>query len=112
MLFIGQIEAASESAKIDPNRWLALIDSHRSLMHRPRVSVMVINPFTREPCEYTAASASTADVLIGGAGVGSIWWALDGSPFLNVQAEEESAEAVAKIAEEVATALGARFVRE
>lgn len=109
MLFIGRIEAASDSAKIDPNRWLAMIDSHGSLGHVPPKKA--INPFTRKPCEVNAP-ASTAVVRVGEAGVGSIWWALDGSPFLIVQAEEESADAVAKIAEEVATELGARFVRE
>jgi hypothetical protein len=109
MLFLGRIEAVSESNPIDPGKWLALIDSHRSLGHvLPHVG---INPFTREPCEYKAP-ASTAAIRIGLARVGSIWWAMDGSPFLIVQAQEDSAEGVASIADEVATMLGARFVRE
>src|SRR5262245_48708481 len=109
MLFLGRIEAVSESTEIDPGNWLALIDSHGSLGHVP--AHMGINPFTRKPMEFKAP-ASTAAVRIGGVRVGSIFWALDGSPYLLVQAEEESAEAVADIAEEIATALGARFVRE
>ncbi|MGH7172294.1 MAG: hypothetical protein ACRELG_18615 [Gemmataceae bacterium] len=109
MLFLGRIEAVSESNPIDPGKWLALIDSHGSLGHVP--SHMGINPFTRELWEFKAPY-STADIWIGSARAGSIWWALDGSPVLIVQAEEDSAEAVANIVKEVATRLGGRFVRE
>jgi hypothetical protein len=109
MPFVGQIEPFSEATKIDPKGWLALIDSHDSLGHvPPRKS---INPFTRQPMEVKAP-ASTAVVLIDGADVGSISWAMDGSPVLIVDAEDGSEEAVAKVAEEVAKALGARFVPE
>jgi hypothetical protein len=69
MPFLGQIEVASESAKIDPKSWVALIDSHGSLGHGPPHKG--INPFTCEPSEYKAP-ASTAVVLIDGADVGYI----------------------------------------
>ena len=109
MLLLGRIEVVPESSAIDSGKWLALIDSHGSLGRLP--GHLGINPFTRKPIEYKAP-ASTAAIRISEAEVGSIFWAMDGTPCLIVQAEEGSAEAVAHIAEEVATALGARFVRE
>jgi hypothetical protein len=109
MPYIGQIEAVSESAPIDGRQWIDLIDSHGSLDHVP--PVMGINPFDRQPCEYNAPS-STARVVIGGVRVGAIGWAVDGSPVLLVDANEESVEDVAKVAEGVARRLGARFVRD
>jgi hypothetical protein len=109
MLLLGRIEAVSECGPIDPAQRLALIDVHGSLGHVP--SHRGINPFTRQPWEYKAPD-STAAVRIAGTLVGSILQALDGSPCLIVQAEEYAAEAVAKIAGEVATMIRARFVRE
>jgi hypothetical protein len=109
MLSLGQIQAVPGSSAIDSSKWLALIDSHSALEHTP--ARKGVNPFTREPCEYKAP-ASTASVRIEGARVGSIFWAMDGSPCLIVQAEEHSAEAVANIAEQIAKALGGQFVRE
>src|SRR5262245_3959184 len=109
MLFLGKIEPVSVSSEINPDKWLALIDSHQSLGHIP--SRMGINPFTRQPLEYKA-STDTAAIQINSAPVGTIHWAMAGSPFLIVWAEEESAESVACVAEDIATSLGARFVRE
>jgi len=109
MMFLGRIEPVSASSPIDPDKWLALIDSHDSLVHMP--SRVGINPFTREPWEYKG-SPSTGIIQKGGTKIGSIWWAMDGSPFLIVQAEHDLAEAVAGIAEEIAIILGARFVQE
>src|SRR5258708_18208761 len=105
MVSLGRIEAESECAAIDPARWLRVIESHESLGLLP--SRMGINPFTREPWEYKARAA-TAVIQTAGIPVGSIYWAMDGSPFLIVLAKEESEEAVASIVEEVARTLGAR----
>jgi hypothetical protein len=109
MAYLGRIEAISESAEIDPTVWFKLIDAQGPLRHVP--PVMGINPFTRQPCEVNAPS-STAQVCIDGVPVGTISWATDGSPCLLVDADDESVEYVARIAEDVATALGAHFVRE
>ncbi len=109
MLSIGRIEALSESAEIAPKRWLELIDSHESLTHVPPYKRT--NPFTRQPMEVKAP-ASTANAAVDGISIGTIFWAMDGSSILFVDAEEESAEQVARIAEDVAAKLGARFVRD
>jgi hypothetical protein len=109
MPYIGQIEAIGGSAGIDARRWMELIDSYGSLAHVPPVTG--INPATRQPCEFNAPS-STARVMRGGARIGAILWALDGSPFLLVEADEEAADEVAKVAENIASRLDARFVRE
>jgi hypothetical protein len=107
MLDLGRIEPPSNSTGIDRTRWVALIDAHPSLAHvPPRIGP---KPGTQELCEYKAP-ASTAIVFVNGARAGSIEWALDGSPYLLVHAQEESARDVAEIAEEVATILGARFI--
>jgi hypothetical protein len=109
MSFFGRIEPLSKSGEIDWGAWLALIDSHESLRHvLPRLGT---NPFTHGPCEIKAP-ASTAVIRIGGADVGQIYQAMDGSPLLIVQAQKEYADTIATLAQEVATTLGARFVRE
>jgi hypothetical protein len=109
MVYIGQIEAVSASEPIDGRQWLDLIDSHGALDHVP--PVMGINPFNRQPCEYKAPG-STARIVIGGARIGAIEWAMDGSAVLLVLANEESVEDVASVAEDIASRLGARFARE
>jgi hypothetical protein len=108
MTSLGRIEASPEAAGIDQGRWIALIGSHRSLAPVP--PRQGINPFTREQTEFRAP-ATSAIVSIEGTVVGSICWAMDGSPMLVVDARDESAEAVTSVADEVAIALGARFVR-
>jgi hypothetical protein len=109
MLILGQIEAKSATTPIDLSKWLMLIDSHESLGHiRP---YMGINPFTRQPCEYKVPP-TTAQVRLKGVDVGSISCAMDGSPVLIVEAQEDAAAAVCEIADEVTRALGGQFVRE
>jgi hypothetical protein len=109
MLFLGQIEAKSASTPIDLNKWLMLIDSHGSLRHIP--PYMGINPFTRQPCEYKV-QPTTAQVRLKGVDVGSIYCAMDGSPVLIIEAQEDAVAAVSEIADEVTKALGGQFVRE
>jgi hypothetical protein len=109
MKCLGQIQAVPGSAAIDSSKWLALIDSHGALEHVP--ARKGINPFTREPVDYKAP-ATSALIRVQGAQIGSIFWAMDGSPYLMVQAEEGSVETVAALAREIAAALGAQFVRE
>jgi len=109
MPYIGQIEAAYQSAPIDGSEWMGLIDSHRALRHVP--PKMGVNPFTRKSCEFKAP-ASSAQVAANSARVGGIQWAMDGSPYLLVDADDEWIDFVATIAEEVASTLGARFVRK
>src|ERR1051325_236597 len=107
MAYIGRIEDISESAPIDPSKWLTLIDSQPSLRHVPPFKG--INPFTREPCEYNAP-ASTGQIINNGERVGAIEWAQDGSPYLLVNADDEWRDFVAIIAADVASRLGARYV--
>jgi hypothetical protein len=108
---VGRIEAVSESAPIDPTKWLALIDSHRSLAHVPPIKKP--NPFKPGEMMDIKAPASTAVVSVKGHGIGCIYWAVDGSPILCVGAEDmEWVATVSAIAEGIAALLGARFVRE
>ena len=106
MLIIGKIVA---STGIEIDRWLTLIKSHAALGNAtPRKG---INPFTRQPCDYEP-SPSSALVRKGGADIGSIYPAMDGSPLLIVESNEDSTETVASIAEDVACSLGGQFVRQ
>ncbi|MFI5379113.1 MAG: hypothetical protein ACHRHE_07450 [Tepidisphaerales bacterium] len=106
MNYIGRIEV---SAGINKSKWIALIASHRALAPVP--PAIGINPFTRKECTFTAP-ATSAIVSADGVHIGSISWAQDNSPMLIVTAADESVEAVAVIADDVASSLGAIFVRE
>jgi hypothetical protein len=106
---IGHIEGLSESAPIEQDRWIALIGSHRSL--GPVPPRKGINPFTGKPTEFNAP-ATSAVVPIGGAAVGSIYWAQDGSPTLFVMGQDVHRDSVAGVAADVAVALGGRFIPE
>lgn len=109
MVYVGRIEALPRSAGIDQSRWIALIGAYDSLAPVPPLKG--INPFTREPCEYKAP-VSTAIVRVNAVDVGSISWAVDDSPMLDVYAEDDSVTLVANLADEIAKVLGARFVLE
>jgi hypothetical protein len=87
---------------------MQLIDSHPALRHVPPHTG--INPFTREPWEYNAP-ASTAQITVEGTRVGAIEWAMDGSRYLLVHAAEGRVDFVESVATDVATTLGACFVR-
>jgi hypothetical protein len=109
MEYIGLIKWPNGPSEVDRQRWLELIDTHGSLAHVPPRSG--INPFTRKPT-LAHAPRSTAIVLIDSVEVGSIGWSEDESPALVVNAKEGANEQVCRIAEDVATRLGARFVRD
>jgi hypothetical protein len=105
MVIIGEIIA---SEGIESSKWLALIKSHGALAHvPPRIG---INPFTRQPIEFNAP-ASTAIIWKDGADIGSISWAMDGAPIHIVEAQEQSTDSVASVAEDIAGSLGGQFVR-
>jgi hypothetical protein len=93
---------------LDRRQWMELINTHASLSSVPPAKG--INPFTRQPDEFKAPG-TTARVLIGGAGVGIIECAADDSGRLDVHADEGSVADVMSVAEDLATRLGARFVR-
>jgi hypothetical protein len=105
-MYLGQIEAASKA--ISETVWVAMIASHEHLSPVPPRKG--INPFTRQPHEFKAPPTS-AIVSIDGVKVGLISWAQDGSSMLIVDAEDGCEDSVAGIAEGVAAALDARFVR-
>lgn len=109
VVVLGRIEASPGSAGIDLGRWLTLIDSHTALARVPPRSG--INPLTREPIKYRAPASTAIILQTDGADLGSISRAMDGSPYLIVTSREESVEAVSRVAEDVAGALGGRFVR-
>jgi hypothetical protein len=106
---IGQIEASPPTPGIDQRKWLSLIGSSRRLAPVPPRQGG--NPFTGKGMELRAP-ATTANVMIDDTEVGVIYWAMDGSPILIVDAQEGWAESVASIAAALANTLGARFVPE
>jgi hypothetical protein len=105
MVIVGEIGA---SGGIEADKWLALIKSHEALANVP--PRMGVNPFTRQPCEYKAPESS-AVIHKAGADIGGIHWAMDGSPILVVEAHEDSIDAAARVAADVADALGGHFAR-
>ena len=106
LIIIGQIEA-SEGIALD--KWLALIKMHGALASVPPRKG--INPFTRQPCEYKAPT-STAIIRKGSTDIGLIYWAMNGSPLLIVEAEWDACDIVASIVEDIARSLAGRFERE
>ncbi len=109
MLDVGRIISVPEARGIDRAAWVALISAHHCLAPVP--ARPGVNPFTREPMVFRAPDTE-AIVCIGGAEVGFIGWAMDGSPMLIVRADDRSVERVVAMAQEIATALGGRLVRE
>jgi hypothetical protein len=107
MSYIGQIEFPSRQSVGRP--WLRLIDSHPALGHPP--PVMGFNPATRQPIEIKVPG-STAQIVKDGMRVGGIEWAMDDSPWLLVDADDAWVDYVVIIAEDVASRLGGRFVRD
>lgn len=57
------------------------------------------------------APDTTARIIVDGIQVGSIFWALDGSHMLIVDAEDGAADSVTIIAQNLATSLNASFGR-
>jgi hypothetical protein len=108
-MYIGRIEA--EPPGIERAKWLALVDSHPHLRTRTGTPHMGISPFTRKPTEFKPRRR-TGIVDVGGGDIGTIDWAMDGSPMLLVNAEDGSTDAVIPIAEQIAAALQGHFVRE
>jgi hypothetical protein len=109
MTSIGRIEGGPRDNRIDQGEWIALIKSLPSLA--PIRPTKGINPFTGKPIEFKSPVTS-ASVCIEGTELGSLSWAMDGSPILIVYANDEAAATVASVAEQVAQKLGAHFVLE
>jgi hypothetical protein len=108
MEFLGAIEPGIDGTVGMPE-WIKLIDSHPQLSHVPDKEG--INPFTRRPMLYKAAPGC-ARVSAGEIEIGMIDWAMDDSQRLAVWAAMGAQEQVATVAEEVASQLGWRYVRE
>jgi hypothetical protein len=108
MEFLGAIEPGIDGTAGKPE-WVELIESHPQLSHAP--DKQGINPFTRRPMLFKAAP-DCARVLAGEIEVGMIHWAMDDSQRLAVWAEMGAEAQVATVAEEVASRLGWRYVRE
>jgi hypothetical protein len=68
-----------------------------------------INPFTRVPMLFKA-KPDTARVLFEERPIGQIYWAMDDSCRLIVSADAGFEDKVAKVAQDVASRLGWRFV--
>jgi hypothetical protein len=106
MDLLGTIEP-SAGATSGQNERITLIGTHPSLAPVP--PRQGINPFTKGPCLYKARP-DTARVLIEGREVGSIEWAQDESQLLVVWSDAATNAQVAKVAADVASQLGWRYV--
>ena len=108
MTSLGTIERDHSSAT-GRTEWIHLIDSH------PQLSQVAdkqgINPFTKGAMEYKAAR-DCAHVLVEGIEIGMIHWAMDDSQRLVVWSAAGAEAQVAAVAENVASRLGWRYVRE
>ena len=108
MKLLGAIEPGIVGTAGKP-QWIWLIESHPQLSHVP--DKQGVNPFTRRPMLYKAAP-DCARVLAGGIEVGMIHWAEDASQSLIVWAVMGAEAQVATVADDVASRLGWRYVRE
>ena len=106
MELIGTIEPGVDVATGKPE-WIRLIDTHPQLSSAP--AVPGINPFTRAPALFKARPDS-ARVLLEQRPIGQIYWAMDDSRRLIVSADSGFEDRVAKVAQDVASRLGWRFV--
>lgn len=103
MSFSGQIISA---AGLDQDTWIALI-KQRSELDRPADRVG-INPFTQERVTFRAPPTA-AHIAIDGRIAGSVYWAMDDSPALIVEHATDEAQG---IIDDIAAALGGRFVAD
>lgn len=103
MALSGQL--VSESG-IDRDAWVALINQHPSLAHI--ASTQGTNPFTRETIE-TRPPETSALILFNGNEVGTIYWAMDDSPMLIVDADTDEAK---PMIDNIASFLDARFIQD
>jgi hypothetical protein len=103
---LGMIEPNADLATGKP-QWIRLIAGHPQLS--PVAAQDGVNPFTRGPLVFTA-KPDTARVLLEHRQIGLIHWAMDESRHLIVWADIGSEEKVRKVAEDVASRLGWRFV--
>ena len=104
--FLGFITASPDPPGIDLARWIALVAEHPQLLAPPdRIGK---NPFTRKAMVYRA-HPSSAHVVIDGAVVGAMYWALDGSHQIVVDGD---ADLVRPIAFEIAARLGGVYREE
>jgi hypothetical protein len=91
---------------IDMERWHEMIGTHLSLAHPP--ARPGINPFTKQEMVYKP-NKYFAQVVLDKGEIGAIYPAMDGSPYLIVDAEESCDKGVREVAEDIARILGGRF---
>jgi hypothetical protein len=103
---VGTIKSA-QGTLAGQDVWVALIDSHPSLGRQP--PRQGINPFTKAPITLKGAP-DHALVKLNELQIGSIHWAMDGSPQLLVWALPEERVKVISVALDVSAQLGGQFI--
>lgn len=103
---IGTVEPDTGSLA-GKNEWIALIGEHSALaLYEPKQG---INPFTKAPISFKPRP-DTACVVVDGAQIGSIHWAMDDSRRLVVWAETAAMARVTDVVIDVAVKLGWQFI--
>jgi len=105
MEWLGSIASLPDPPGIDLRQWTELISTHPSLV--PFADREGLNPFTKAPMIYRAHPGS-ARVVVGGAEVGAMSWAQDGSHQIIVDGDPALVE---PIAFDVASKLGGIYRR-
>jgi hypothetical protein len=108
MELLGTIEPQGEPTK-GRDDWIRIVATHAQLSPFP--SRMGINPFTKGPMEFKA-KPDTARVLTAQGEIGSIYWALDDSRRLVVNAAAGTESEVESVARAVAAELGWQYARQ
>jgi hypothetical protein len=107
MQLYGTIVASPGSSPLQRDRWIELCKSHPNLAPvPPRVAH---NPFKPGETMVVRAPGDTVRVVVSGRDLGSMGWALDDSPCINVWGEDR---AIIAVVQEIALSLSAIFVEE
>ena len=107
MEFFGTIARASDEPPLRRDEWLAVCKTHPNLSAvPPKVGP---NPFKPDVQVEYRTPEDTVRVMIGGHHIGTMSWAEDDSPLVNVLGNDAMIDSVAQ---ELAESLSAVFVHE
>jgi hypothetical protein len=107
MKVFGTIIASPGSTPLDRHRSIQLCKKYPYLAPVP--PSVKPNPFKPDQAMVVRAPGDTVRVVVSGRGLGSMEWALDDSPCINVWGEDR---AIIPVVQEIALSLSAIYVEE